>query len=147
MSERRRKKFVVLCLGKGQKITEISKKLGRDRRTLIKFISGVTKTPRKDKNTQKSISPREMRKIERELVKSPFETSKNIFEKAGVTLKSRASRCRILNKVSKNIKPITKPFLKTIHKEKRVLWAKTYLKQDFSRVHFKIYFIKGYFYR
>ena len=95
-------KLIVSHLGKGQKIPEIAKNSKRDVRTIKKFLKIQKKPKRKDKNVKRVVSPRDIRKIERQLCKTPFETSKNIFEKAALSVSSRSSRCRILKEISKN---------------------------------------------
>merc|ERR1711991_527872 len=98
---------------------------------------------------RKSISPLDKINLKRDLFKNPNKTSANYFSAMGIPLPSIATRCSILNEFAKCKKAFYKPVLKKSHKEKRFTWAKTYLKQDFSKVFvFFLSFIsiKGYFY-
>ena len=68
--------------------------------------------------------------------KHPLSSSKTIFNLAGVQEISRATRNRVLKKVSYVTKPIKKPLLTPRHKVKRLGWCKKYMKLDFSNVVF-----------
>ena len=115
---------------------DLAKELGRDKRTLVSFVEKPNTAPRKDKGTRRSITPRDMRKIRRQIIREPNGTSASIFAKAGVVPMSRKTRCSVLNEMARNVKPISRPPLNKTHKEKRIAWAEKYMKTDFQQVLF-----------
>ena len=68
--------------------------------------------------------------------KAPITSSTIIFRNAGLQNISKSIRCRVLRTLAKHVKPEVWPPLKDIHKEKRMAWAKKYLKLDFQHVLF-----------
>ncbi|XP_076048296.1 uncharacterized protein LOC143029529 [Oratosquilla oratoria] len=114
------KQRIVAGLAEGLTLLDLAKELGRDKRTLASFVEKPSTTPRKDKGTRRSISPRDMRKIRRQVNREPNGTSASIFAKAGVDPMSRKTRCSVLNEMARNVKPISRPPLDRTHKEKRV---------------------------
>lgn len=131
------KSTIVSELGKGKTTLEISKILKRDHRTVKKFVeSSAAARSRSDKGVSRTISRRTLSRVTREVVKNPSLNSKEIFKRCGRDDVSKATRCRTLRKVSKHVKPVTKPPLKTVHKQNRLKWAEDYMKTDFSKVLF-----------
>ena len=59
-----------------------------------------------------------------------------IFDEAQVNNISRNTRCRILNKIGSVKKLKKQPLLSKQHKQRRVKWAKKYMKLDFLQVVF-----------
>lgn len=128
---------IVRLLSKGIRTVEISKKLGRDHRTIQRFIQNTeSKRTRADKGSSRTVSARELRSIRRQTRKNPLASSKTVFEKAGLGHIPRTSRCRILQTVAHVKKSSKRPPLTKTHKEKRLVWAETYMKCDFPSVLF-----------
>ena len=92
--------------------------------------------PRKDKDSIRNLYPRDIRRIRRQVIKQPCNTSATIFDKAGVPSFSRQTRCNVQNVIARNIKPIARPVLNNTYKKKRVNWAKNYMKTAFQNVLF-----------
>lgn len=114
---------------------EIAKTLNRDHRTIKNFLSKgkVThSTPKRGK--PKALSSRDIRKVTNTLRKMPHASSRAIFQEAGLTEISKTTRNEYLKKIGSVKKKVSTPVLSKTHKEKRVLWAKKYLKQDFNKV-------------
>ena len=127
---------IVTGLAEGLTLFDLAKELDRDKRTLASFVEKPNATPRKDKGTRRNISPRDMRKIRRQINKEPNGTSSSIFAKAGIAAMSRKTRCSVLNELARNVKPISRPPLNQTHKKKRMAWAEKYMKTDFQQVLF-----------
>ena len=136
LSNSERQKITQL-LAEGKSAHDIGRVLQRDARTIKKAVENITfkRKTRKDMG-QSMFSERDLRKIKIAAKKMPLHSSKTIFESAGVASVSRETRCRILRKVAKVKKPKAKPILTKRHKMQRMVWAKKYLKQDFSKVIF-----------
>lgn len=130
------KNRITAGLAEGLTILQLSEELGRDKRTVASFVEKPKISPRKDKGKRKVISPRDMRKISKEVNKDPNDTSRSIFIKAGVAAMSRKTRCSILNEIARNVKPISKPPLNQTNMKKRIAWAQKYMKTDFQQVLF-----------
>lgn len=127
---------IIAGLAEGLTLQDLTKELGRDKRTLVSFVEKPAIAPRKDKGTRRSISPRDMRKIRRQIIREPNATSASIFAKAGIAPVGRKTRCSVLNEMARNVKPISRPPLNQTHKDKRIVWAETYMKTDFQQVLF-----------
>ena len=69
-----------------------------------------------------------MRKIASAVKKLPLNTSKSIFDEAGIKDIPRSTRCNILNKIAKVVKPKSKPPLTQNNKARRLAWAKNTLR-------------------
>ena len=82
------------------------------------------------------VSPRMVKRIKREICRNPLQTSKEIFESVGLPNKSKSTRCHILKSISKCGKPVARPPLKCIHREKRLKWAQNNMKINFENVIF-----------
>lgn len=131
------KSTIVSELGKGKTTIQISKILGRDHRTVKKFVqSPASVRPRADKGISRVSSHRTLVRVKREVVRNPCLTSRELFKRCGREDVSKSTRCRLLKQVAKNVKPVTRPPLKAVHKEKRLKWAEEYMKIDFSTVLF-----------
>lgn len=131
------KNFLVQGLADGESTLKMSKKLSRDHRTIKNFIKNGSKPQKRpDKGKFRSITSRQMRLLKRELSKQPLSTSKMIFDEAQINCVSRNTRCRVLNKIGNVKKAKSQPLLSKQHKQRRVEWAKKYMKVDFSQVVF-----------
>ena len=109
----------------------------RDKRTVEKFVNNsCNKRKRSDKGKFRIIKPRQLTCLKRAVSLRPLSSSKEIFSEAGMNVQSKSSRCRILRKIATMRKATRQPPLRKIHKEKRVKWAKQYMKLDFHRVVF-----------
>ena len=124
-------------LAKKVEITEITKALQRDVRTIKKAAQNKIfhRQTRSDKR-KSMVSERGVRKITQALKKKPLLTSKQVFEESGLDICSRSTRCRVLKTVAKQTKPLKTPPLSPLHKQKRLTWARDHMKCDFSYVLF-----------
>ncbi|KAF4698363.1 hypothetical protein FOZ63_028794, partial [Perkinsus olseni] len=129
------KAVVVKRLAEGAKSLEIAKELERDHRTIKKYLEDPSKVyQRRGGSYEKSVTPREKRKLKREMARTPLATSKELFDAAGVSKGSKSTRCKVLKSIGKVLKANPRPSLTKSHKEKRVQWAKDNMKTDFSKV-------------
>ena len=131
------KTIIIKRLGDGKSTLEIAKMIGRDNRTVKKYVAD-SKAARKrsGKGKMKVVSKRKLSLIKRVLNKNPLANSKKIFDDAGAGNVSRSTRCRVLRHLGKCVKPDIRPPLKSSHKVKRVEWAQTYMKVNFQLVLF-----------
>ena len=83
-----------------------------------------------------TVSHRAMSRIKREVRRKPIETSKKVFENAGVPDVPKSTRCCILRTFAKCGKPEVHTPLKDIHKKKRMVWARNHMKVNFQTVLF-----------
>ena len=82
------------------------------------------------------VSHRALNLIKREVSRNPLQSSKEVFEGAGVPGIPKTSRCRILKRLAKCGKANIRPPLKDIHKKKRLEWVQKYMKLPFEYVLF-----------
>ena len=129
------KNKIVRHVTEGLSITHIAKILGRDRRTIAKFLKnqGGTRKIRDDPKS-KLLNERDMRRLKVEMSRHVSSTSKRIFEAAGLPDIPKTTRNRVLRNLGKVKKSKRRPYLSKKHKEKRLEWAKRYLKTDFDNV-------------
>ncbi len=128
------KRQIVQCLGQGMKTLDISRKLKRDHHSVKRFVANSEhRRVRADKGRMRKVSARQIRRIKRAAAKMPLQSSKQLFEAAGVP---QTSRCRILQKPAVVHKPTIQPPLTNAHKQKRLQWAHTYMKTNFQTVLF-----------
>ena len=121
----------------GVPIPTIAQDLNRDQRTVKKILKKVNHRRKTRKSTgSKLVDKRLLNRIKREAIKQPLGTSKSVFEACGAKNISRTTRCRVMKSIAKVKKASIKPPLNKKHKEKRMNWAKKYLKTDFSKVIF-----------
>jgi len=121
----------------GASPADIAKDLGRDVRTVKKARENINFTRKVRCDTGKcKVIARDKRKIARITKKMPLHSSKAIFEAAGVSGCSRPTRCSVLKKVAKCVKPKSTPPIMDHNKEKRISWARKNMKLDFSKVIF-----------
>ena len=131
------KERIMRFLGAGENTLIIAKKLKRDKRTVDKFVQNSSERRRRsDKSKFRIIGRRQLMNLKRVASQLPLSTSKTIFSEAGINVLSKSSRCRILRKVATVKKAIKQPLMRKIHKEKRLQWARQYMKVDFTRVIF-----------
>lgn len=131
------KSLIVKSIANGTKTSDIAKRIGRDHRTVKKFVQDSEyQRKRSDKGSSRKITARKLRQIGRELIRKPLASSKEIFESVSASDVPKSSRCRILQGMASVRRPSTRPPLKRIHKENRLEWAKRYLKCDFQHVLF-----------
>ena len=131
---------IIQGLQKKQSTLEIAKMLGRDHRTIKKYATNPQScNGRADKGKireKSGVSRRVISLIKREVHRNPLQTSKQVFEAVGLFNVPKSTRCSILQRIAKCKKPLVRPPLKQVHREKRLEWAKTYLKQNFEFVLF-----------
>ena len=70
------------------------------------------------------VSRRVISLIKREVHRNPLQTSKQVFEAVGMFNVPKSTRCSILQRIAKCKKPLVRPPLKQVHREKRLEWAK-----------------------
>ncbi|KAF4684661.1 hypothetical protein FOZ60_007429 [Perkinsus olseni] len=91
---------VIKLLAAGKTTLEISKILKRDHRTIKTFVANPEKRPEGHRGpTKKSVTAREKTRVKRAMAKQPLGTSKEIFEAAGVSMKPKSSRNRVLGQL------------------------------------------------
>ena len=127
---------IIQGLQKKQSTLEIAKMLGRDHRTIKKYATNPQScNGRADKGKireKSGVSRRVISLIKREVHRNPLETSKQVLEAVGMFNVPKSTRCSILQRIAKCKKPLVRPPLKQVHREKRLEWAKKYLKQNFE---------------
>lgn len=129
------KNKIVQYLAEKVKLSDIGKLLGRDTRTIKKFVekSQDGRKKRAEKKRRK-LSVKELRRIKREASRHPLASSAAIFQSCSLPEVSRSTRCSVLREHAKVKKSPKLPPLNKTHKEKRMQWAQQYLKTDFSKV-------------
>ena len=131
------KSKIINLLASNRKSLDIAKEIERDHRTIKRFLGNSNvRRQRSDKGKIRKITGWQMMRIKRAAVKNPLSSSKQIFERAGVSEIPRTSRCRHLQTIAKMTKPAIRPPLTTRHKTKRLEWARKYIKTDFQSVLF-----------
>ena len=88
---------ITSMLGYGKSTLEIAKNMNRDHQTIERFaVSGQTtrKTPKRCHFMR--LSPRDIRKLKVEMVKTPHATSKSIFCNACAQKRAKTARCQTL---------------------------------------------------
>ncbi|KAL6456377.1 hypothetical protein MHYP_G00349200 [Metynnis hypsauchen] len=128
---------IVQCLGQGMKTLDVSRKSKHDHRTVKRFVTDSEhRRVRADKGRMRKVSARQVHRIKRAAAKMSLQTSKQVFEAAGVSGVPRTSRCRILQRLAVVRKPTIRSPLPSAHKQKRLQWAQTYMKTNFQTVLF-----------
>lgn len=131
------KQQIVECLGQGMTTINTAKILHRDHRTIKKYVADSEHTRvRADKGKLRNLSNRQLRQVKRAAAKMPCHSSRQVFEAAGASNVPRTTRCRVLQRFAAVRKPSCRPPLSTAHKQKRLQWAKQYMKTDFKTVLF-----------
>ena len=131
------KSNIIAMLSKGDSTITIAKNLKRDHRTIKRFIeTSQDGRKRREEKPFRKLTKRDILGVKREVAKRPLATSKHIFQGASLGDVPRSTRCRVLRKVAKVKKATKRPPLTQKHREKRVEWAKKYMKTDFSKVIF-----------
>ena len=131
------KNKIVQMLSDGERSNDIAKKLGRDHRTIKKFVDNSQSGRKKrEEKPFRKLCNRDLNRIKREVVRRPLASSKDLFTSVGLGDIPRSTRCRVLKQVAKVKKTTKRPPLSQKHREKRVEWAKRYMKLDFSKVIF-----------
>ena len=131
------KALIVQKRDEGLSAVQIAKDLNRDTRTVKKYLQNINRNRKPRRKLDKPLlDDRVLSRIKREAKKRPLATSKAIFEACGIGNISRSTRCRVMRMVGAVKKALKAPPLNARHKEKRLNWAKNYLKTDFSKVIF-----------
>ena len=79
---------------------------------------------------------RMVKRMKREIRCNPFQTSNEIFKASWFTKYAQSTRCHILKSISKCGKPLSRPPLKSVYREKRLKWAENNMKVNFENVIF-----------
>lgn len=91
---------IIKLLGQGHTATSIAKILGRDVRTIRKFITnGKQERKKRNEAKVKKITKREMVLRKREVARNPLSSSAALFKAAGIGEVPRTTRCRILQTI------------------------------------------------
>ncbi|KAF4723771.1 hypothetical protein FOZ62_027679, partial [Perkinsus olseni] len=116
---------IVKLLSQGSTSLEISKKIGRDHRTVKAYIENPSKEYVRPKGPyKKSVTSREKTLLKRSMAKGPLRSSKDIFEDAGVNKLGKSARCQLLKTIGKVKTANKKPHLTQKHKQQRLTWAR-----------------------
>ena len=83
---------------------------------------------RKDKGKLRKLSEKDVRRLKATLKKNPGSTSKDIFSASGVADVSKSTRNSVLGKFAKQKKATITPPLTPKDKERRLDWAKRYMR-------------------
>ncbi|CAJ0927840.1 unnamed protein product [Ranitomeya imitator] len=119
------------------KTLDISLKLKRYHCTVKRFVAeSEHRSVRADKGIMRKVSARQIHGIKRAAAKIPLQSSKQLFEAAGASGVPRTSRCRILQRLAVVHKPNIQPPLNSVHKQKWLKWAQTYMNTNFQIVLF-----------
>ena len=129
------KSKIVKSLSEGCSTLEIAKILGRDHRTIKRFVANTQKSRKKrvEKKPRK-LTAKDLRRIKREATRNPLSSSAVIFQNCNLPGVPRSTRCSVLREMAKVRKAEIRPPLNKKHKLKRQDWARKYLKTDFSKV-------------
>ena len=131
------KAVIIKESAKGTSPDAIAAKIGRHVDTVKRFQKNPTpRKKRSDAGISKTVTDRDMRNITRQLRKKPGQTSKSIFNAAGLCDIPKSTRNSILRTVGSVVAPVKMPPLTKRHKDLRMKWAKRYLKMDMSLVLF-----------
>lgn len=126
-----------ILLSRGIDSLKISKKLGRDHRTIQRYVNeGVSGRKKYQKPGIRAVTPRQMRSLKLVIARKPFLSSAEIFESAGISGIPKSTRNDILRKLGNVKKQEAKSPLTRLHRQKRKDWALQYLKTDFKQVLF-----------
>ena len=90
------KNEIVKKLAQGWSTLEISKKIGRDNRT-VKKIAEVGIQPRKRRHQRefRNLNARDLSRLKRQMIKTPNLSSKSIFEACGLENVGRTTRLAV----------------------------------------------------
>ena len=129
------KSKIVKRLSEGCSTLEIAKILGRDHRTIKRFVAN-SQQGRKKRISKKSrkLTAKDLRRNKREATRNPLSSSAAIFRNGNLPGVPRSTRCSVLRDMAKVREAGTRPPLNKTHKFKRQELAKKYLKADFSKV-------------
>ena len=135
------KAAIIKGLHDKQTTLKIAKTLNYDHRTIKKFVSNLTSfNGRSDKGKPRGSSVVSPRMVKRIYIKrntpQPSPNEQRNFKAVGLPNKSKSTRGHILKSISKCGKPVARPPLKSIHREKRLKWAENNMKVNFENVIF-----------
>ena len=128
------KSKILRLLRKGVANVEIAKEIGRHPRTISRFIAS-DQTGRKPRCSlsRTILTQRQTTNLKREMVKNPMSSSGDIFTAAGMPSIPRSTRCRILRGIGKVKKAQITPPVTKRHQERRLEWARKYMKTALDR--------------
>ena len=131
------KSQIHILFSQGLDTLEISKRLGRDHRTIQRYFNeGVLHRKPPAKRGIKKVSSHDLNKIKLVLARSPHLTSARVFEEAGVENIPKTTRNRILKRLGTvKSRQVSCP-LTPAHRSKRLEFVKQYIKTDFQQVLF-----------
>ena len=126
---------IVKSLSEGCSTLEIAKILGRDHRTIKRFVANSQQCRKKrGEKKRRKLTAKDLRRIKHKATRNPLSSSAVIFQNCNLPGVPRSTRCSVLRDMAKVRKAETRPPLNKTHKLKRQDWAKKYLKTDFSKV-------------
>ncbi|KAF4689992.1 hypothetical protein FOZ60_000745 [Perkinsus olseni] len=122
---------IVQQLAGGKSTPEIARYLSRDHRAIKSYIDDPSRQYTRPTGPYKaSATARDATRLERAMSANPLGTSEQAVETAGVDMKSRSARCRVLKKIGKHRKATCRPKLTSQHKQRRLQWARDNMKMD-----------------
>lgn len=123
------KSLIIQKTAKGVPIEVIAKDLSRHKRTIQRFLADPSsRKKRSDAGSSKLKTVRNLRRIRRALSANAGKNSGEIFAAAGIQNVPKSTRNKVLHEMGKNVSPIKMPPMNVKHRERRVLWARKYMK-------------------
>ena len=131
------KESITRELSKRSRTLKIAKVLRRDHRTIKKYVAASHRGRKKRVQREFSkLSDRLLRQIHRQVVQTPFASSRQIFDTCDMPKLSCVTRLKALREVALVKKSMRRPPFKQQHKDRRIQWAKKCMETDFSSVIF-----------
>ena len=104
------KTTIVQQLAEGMSTLQIVRNLGRDHRSVKKFVADSQRGRKKREEKEfRKLSERDIRKLKLTAARKKIGTSAQIFEAAAVPSISRTTRCKVLSTFAKNRKAPSRP--------------------------------------
>ena len=86
----------------GRSTLEIAKILGRDHRTIKRFVANSQQGRKKRvEKKRRTLIAKDLRRIKREATRNPFSSSAVIFQNCNLPGVSRSTRCSVLRDMAK----------------------------------------------
>ena len=118
------KQIIIKETAKGTSTAVIARKLGRHIDTVRRFLKDPSpRKKRSDAGHSRTVSARDMRNVVHQLRQRPGQTSKSIFNGAGLPNVPKTTRNDILRSVASIKSPNKLPPLTQRHKNLRMQWA------------------------
>ena len=129
------KKRILNLSREGASVREIARLTNRCAATVSKILRDPYKRrTRTEKRHYRKVTAYQLRAVKRAASRNPLATSQEIFEDAGVLGMPKTTRNRIMRVFAKLIKPSRRPPLTQKHINRRLEWARDYMKVNFDHV-------------